>query len=145
MKRIKELMTRPVSVGEPTSTLAEIAEIMREEDTGAVPICENGKAVGMITDRDIVMRTLAQDVDPSQVLAQDVMSTPVIYCYDDEDVDIAAQVMEDKQIRRLVVLNTQGELVGVVSLGDLAAKSGDIPLVGQIVEKITEPSHHPRI
>jgi CBS domain-containing protein len=120
--------------------LAEIAEIMREEDTGAVPICENGKAVGMITDRDIVMRTLAQDVDPNQVLAQDIMSTPVVYCYDDEDFEVAAQIMEDKQIRRLAVLNDQKRLVGIVSLGDLAVRSHDERLVEEVMERVCEPA-----
>lgn len=145
MKTLKEVMTRPVRTAEPDTTLGEIAELMREEDTGAIPICENEKLVGIITDRDIVMRTLAQDIDPSTIHARDIMTSPVVTCYDDEDIEIAAEVMEDKQIRRLVVIDRDEQLVGMVSIGNLAARGGDIPLVGQIIEKVTEPSHHPRI
>lgn len=145
MKTLKEVMTTKPRVAEPEDTLTDIAELMREEDTGAIPICDGDKLVGMITDRDIVMRTLAQDIDPSTIVARDIMTSPIIYCYEDESIDEAAKVMEEKQIRRLVVLDRNRRLVGMVSLGNLAARGGNDLLVGQIVEKVSEPSHHPRL
>jgi len=135
--RVNECMTRDVRVANPRQTIREAAQIMAECDAGAVPVGENDRLVGMITDRDIALRAVARDLPPSTPV-RDVMSKEVLYCFDDEDVKHVAANMGEQQIRRLPVVNREKRLVGIISLGDLAQKADDAT-VGHAVSDISKP------
>jgi CBS domain-containing protein len=139
MKKLKEVMSKDVICLSPESSLREVAQKMKELDVGSIPICENDKLVGMITDRDIVLKTLADTMNPDSAKAREVMTSPVVYCFDDQDIGEASRIMEVKQIRRLLVLNRDRRLVGIVSLGDLSVRGGNEELAGETLEKISEP------
>jgi CBS domain-containing protein len=119
--QVSQVMSREVEVIRPDNTLEEAAEKMKRFDVGPLPVCEADRlVVGMITDRDIIMRSVAQGEDPSRDLVRDVMTTEVIACFEDQDLAVAARLMQDKEIRQLPVLDRNRRLVGIVSLGDLA-------------------------
>jgi CBS domain-containing protein len=138
-------MTRNIEEISPQTTLAEAAQKMKSMDTGALPVCENDKLVGMLTDRDITVRAVADGCDPKFTQASEAMTPDVIYCYEDEDVREAARIMEEKQIRRLLVLDRNQHAVGIVSLGDLAIRasaSGDNKVGGEVLERVSEPKQY---
>lgn len=139
--RVKDVMTTSVQTIRPDSPLQEAAERMKTLDVGPLPVCEDNRLVGMITDRDITVRATAEAIPPRLGQVRDVMSRNVIYCYDDQDIRDAARLMKKNQVRRLVVLNRGKRLVGIVSLGDLAVSTGDDQLAGETLEKVSEP--HP--
>jgi len=125
----------------PEATLQEAAERMKALDVGALPVCgDKDRLLGMVTDRDITIRSVAEGHDPCKDRVRDVMTPKVFCCYDDQLIDEAARQMEDNQIRRLVVLNRAKQLVGIVSLGDLAVETGDEQLVGSTLEAVSEPN-----
>lgn len=107
----------------PDVLLSEIAERMREDDVGALPVGENDRLIGMVTDRDIVVRGLDGCADPLQLTARDVMSKPIVYCNANEELEDAVTIMESKRIRRLPVIDEKHRMVGMLSLGDVAAKA----------------------
>ncbi|HEY7377827.1 MAG TPA: CBS domain-containing protein [Steroidobacteraceae bacterium] len=113
-------MTRKVSFVDPDMRIPEIARRMRDEDIGSVPVAENEKLIGIVTDRDIVVRTLADGQDARETTARQVMSPKILYCFEDDTVDDALKNMGDNQVRRLPVITREKRLVGVVSLGDLS-------------------------
>ena len=119
--RVSEAMTRDVRICTPASTLKDCARMMAEIDAGAVPVGENDRLVGMITDRDIAVRAVAQGKGP-ETQVREVMSQEIRYCYEDEELDHVAKNMADIRVRRLPVLSRDKRLVGIVSLGDLAMK-----------------------
>lgn len=133
---VSEVMTAQVVTAKPTSTVAEVARTMAKIESGAVPVVEDGKVVGLITDRDIVIRVVAEglglDTPVSEVMTDDVRT-----CQEDDSVADAAGQMASRQIRRLVVLNEEGNLAGIVSLGDLALDYG-AKAVGKTLEEISE-------
>jgi len=131
-------MTEDPQVVRPQTSLKEVAETMKSLDVGVVPVCENDRLVGMITDRDIVVRAEAEGRDPSATVEQ-AMTPGVTFCFEEDDIDSAVRLMEEKQIRRLPVLNAQHRLVGIVSLGDLAV-SGDQRTTGEVLERVSEPA-----
>ena len=119
--RVHEVMMRNVEVLHPDNTLEEAAEKMKRFDIGPLPVCEGDKLVGMITDRDIIVRSVAQGEDPTTDRVRDVMTPEVIFCcFEDQDVAEAARLMQEKQVHQLPVLSRDKRLVGIVSLGDLA-------------------------
>ncbi len=118
--KIRELMSDDVELVNPNSTIRDAALKMRAEDIGALPVGENDRLIGMITDRDIVTRCTAEDHTPGKCLVRDAMSKKICYCFEDDDLDVAAHIMAEHQIRRLPVLNTKKRLVGMISLGDLS-------------------------
>jgi CBS domain-containing protein len=126
---VSEVMTTSVSWVGPDFTLPEVARRMRAEDIGSVPVAHNDRLVGMVTDRDIVVRAVADGGEIERLTARQVMSADVLYCYDDQSVASVLKNMGDNQIRRLPVVDRQKRLVGVVSLGDLSRaaehKAGD--------------------
>jgi CBS domain-containing protein len=138
--KVKDLMTRSVECTRPDASLREAAEKMKALDVGPLPVCENDRLVGMLTDRDITVRATAEGVPPGLGQVRDVMTQEVIYCFDDQDVNEAARLMEQNQVRRLVVLNRDKRLVGIVSLGDLAVKAGDERLSSEALEQVSEPA-----
>jgi CBS domain-containing protein len=138
--RVSEAMSRDVRIATPEQTICEAARIMSEIDVGALPVGENDKLVGMITDRDIAVRAVAADKPPSTKV-RDVMSREVLYCYEDQDLDELAINMGDEQVRRMPVVNRDKRLVGIVSLGDLA-QTGNASTTGRVVADISTPGGH---
>src|SRR5439155_10282909 len=134
--RVSEAMTRDVRVANPNESICDVAKIMAEIDAGAVPVGENDKLVGMITDRDIAVRAVAQHKGPDTPV-REIMSHEVKYCFDDEDLDHVARNMADIQVRRLPVVNREKRLVGILSLGDLAQKEKQA--AGQAVSRVSKP------
>ena len=142
--QIKEIMTPNVEVITPDTTLQEAAEKMRDLDVGSLPVCDGWRLQGMLTDRDITIRATAEGRDPAATRAADVMTAAIFYCYDDQDVAEAAQVMESKQIRRLPIVNRDKRLVGILSLGDVAVDTGEKRLAGEALTEISRPSQPER-
>lgn len=133
--RVADAMTRDVQVIKPDQSIVDAAKMMCDCDVGALPVADNDRLVGMVTDRDIVVRGLAQGKSAdSQV--QEVMSADIKYCFDDEDLDDVAQNMGDLQIRRLPVVSRDKRLVGILSLGDIAT-SEEEP-AGEALSHISE-------
>ena len=137
--KVKDAMHRGVEWREPGTPVKEIAKVMRESDVGAVPISEAGRLVGIITDRDIACRAVANGNDIDKLTAADIMTQGIIYCTEGEDVEDAVHLMEDNQIRRLPVLDDEKRMVGMLSLGDLT-HSVSRELVGELAEAVAE--HH---
>jgi len=137
---VHEIMTpRPECIS-PEATLQHAAERMKELDVGAVPVCENNRLVGMLTDRDIALRSVSQGYDTRKDNVRHAMTRQVVYCYDDQDVTEVADIMQRMQIRRVPVLDRDECLVGIVSLGDLAVEQGNDHLAGETLEAISEPA-----
>jgi CBS domain-containing protein len=132
-------MTSDVEIVSPDTPLRDAAQRMRDTDTGFLPVGENDQLVGTLTDRDITIRAVAEGQDPNSAKVRDAMSENLVYCFDDQDSSEAAELMAEKQLRRLPILSRDKRLVGVVSLGDLATRTGDDDVVGQTVEDISEP------
>jgi len=137
---LKEIMTPNVEAISPGDTLEQAARKMEELNVGPLPVCEDDRIVGMLTDRDITVRATAAGCDPKTTLVSDAMSQDIISCYEDQDVQEAARLMKEKQIRRLLVLNRANKLVGIVSLGDLATEAGDQGQPGEVLKKVSEPT-----
>ena len=139
--KIGKLMTRDVTLAEPGWSIKDAAVAMAAVDCGFIPVRENDRLVGMITDRDIAIRAVAEGKGP-ETKVRDIMSSEVKYCFEDEEISDVARNMADIQVRRLPVLNRDKRLVGVVSLGDLATAGeaaddeAEIALTG-----ISEPRH----
>src|SRR5262249_2247191 len=138
--RVKEVMTPEVECVQADSTLHEAAAKMKARDIGPLPVCDKGWVVGMLTDRDITVRATAEGEDPKVIRVRDIMTSEVVACFEDQLVSEAAQLMQDRQVRRLLVLNRDKKLVGIVSLGDLAVQTGDEQLAGQTLEQVSEPA-----
>ena len=113
---------------------------MKSLDVGPLPVCDNDRLVGIVTDRDITVRATAEGDAPTDVRVRDIMTPEVIYCFEDDDVTKAAELMGEKQVRRLPVLDKSKRLVGIVSLGDLAVEPGNEQLAEQALEGISKPS-----
>src|SRR5436190_7162296 len=118
--RIRDIMSKDVKVVSPKDTIKKAANLMEEADCGALPVGENDRLVGVVTDRDITLRAVAKGKAPNKCMVQDVMSPGIKYVFDDETPEAVAESMSKLQVRRLPVLNHEKRLVGIVSLGDLA-------------------------
>ena len=137
--KVKEIMTTGVQVIHPDDSLQAAAQKMSSHDIGFLPVLEANHLVGVITDRDLVLRGVAQGMNSDAMLGREVMTAPVIHCFEDQDVKDVATLMEESQIRRLVVLSrSDGHLVGVVSLGDLALKSQP-DTSAEVLQRVSEP------
>lgn len=124
--KVREVMTREVAVVHPDSTLQEAADRMRQLNVGPLPVCDNDQLVGMITDRDITVRSTAEGLDPWTAQVREAMTADVVCCCEDDDVAEAARLMEEKHVRRLLVLDRNQRLVGIVSRGDLVVQTGEV-------------------
>ena len=118
--KVREAMHEGVTWVSPDTTAMELAQKMRDEDIGSIPVGENDRLVGMVTDRDIVCKGIADGKDLSTLTARDLMSGPIVYCRADEDVEDAVRIMEEHAIRRLPVINEEKRMVGMLSMGDIA-------------------------
>jgi CBS domain-containing protein len=134
--KIANCMTRSVKIADPDHTLREAAQAMASLDAGVLPVAENNRLIGMITDRDIAVRGVAEGRGPDAKI-RDVMTTEVKYCFEDEEIDHVLQNMGDIQVRRLPVLNRDKQLVGIVSLGDLVA-NGETGKAGEALNGISQ-------
>lgn len=135
---VKECMTDQVKIGNPNMTVQEAAQLMRDGDFGALPIGEDDRLVGVITDRDIAIRAVAEGVDAKQAQIRNYMSQKVLYCYEDQTLDEVARNLGENQVRRLPVLNRQKRLVGILSLGDLTKAQENKDEVEEALTKISE-------
>jgi CBS domain-containing protein len=138
--KVRDIMTREVKIVSPADVLQSAAQLMEKNDFGMVPVGENDRLVGMLSDRDITVRGVARGLAPDRATVRDVMTTDVKYVYDDETVDDVSRHMSELQVRRLPVLNREKRLVGIVSLGDLAVK--DPSDAGEALHSISQPGHH---
>ena len=139
MQKISEVMSSDVQTISPDATIEEAAQEMRDGDFGLVPVAEDEELLGVITDRDIAIRAVAEGKDPS-TLVREIMSEEVVWASEDDSVEDAARIMSDHQIRRLPVVDAEQHLVGIVSLGDFAVDSADIEPVVEALSDISRPS-----
>lgn len=135
--RVSEAMTRDVRIATPGQSIRDVAKMMADIDAGAVPVGENDRLVGMITDRDIAIRAVAAGKGPDTPV-REVMSGDVKYCYEDEDLEHVAENMGDLQVRRLPVVNREKRLVGIVALGDIA-RHEDHHTTGETTADVSKP------
>ena len=117
--KVKQAMHKGVQWVDPGTSVEHLARSMREHDIGAIPIGENDRLIGMVTDRDLVCRCLAMGLDPKTTTARDVMTKGTVFCLDTQELDDAVRVMETKKVRRLPVINAKKRMVGMLSLGDV--------------------------
>jgi predicted transcriptional regulator len=138
--KVKDAMHAGVTWVDPETRVGELARMMRDQDIGSIPIGENDRLVGMVTDRDIVCKGLADGKDMASLTARDVMSGPIIYCRAEEEIDDAVRIMEEHEIRRLPVINEDKRMVGMLSMGDIAdCASRD--LTAEVTRAVAD--HHP--
>ncbi len=135
--KVREIMSTKVRAVSPATHLDEVARIMRDEDVGIVPVVDDGNLQGVVTDRDIVVRCVAEGDNPSTAEAGDLMSVNPRTVKADSEVDDAARILSEEQIRRLPIVEN-GKLVGMLSLGDVAVKHSDQRLAGDVLENVSE-------
>jgi len=135
--KVSQIMTRDVRLLSPDQTIREAASLMADVDVGSLPVGDNDRLVGIITDRDIVIRAVAQGKSADTKVA-DVMSKEMLYCFDTDETDAVARNMGKAQVRRLPVVNSDKRLVGIVSLGDLA-RNDDPTTIGRTVSRVSTP------
>lgn len=136
--KVKEIMSDKVEIVSPETTLKDAAHKMKQLDIGSLPVCDGRRLVGMLTDRDIAVRSTAQGDDPNAVQVKDAMTPKVAWCFDDQDIEEAVKIMESKQLRRLPVINHSKMLSGIISLGDISVR-GIGPLACQALKEISKP------
>jgi len=142
--QLRDIMTPNVEVARPDMPLREAAARMREINVGVMPVVDGEQLVGILTDRDIAVRAVADGDDPNATTVAEVMSGDVTFCYDDQPVEEAAELMEQLQIRRLPILDRDERLVGIISLGDLVVDGQDEKLKAQVVEGVSYPARPER-
>lgn len=138
MKTLKDLMSRDVQVINVNRTIKEAAQLMKKGNFGMLPVEENDRMVGAISDRDIAIRAIAEGKDASTVV-RDVMSEGIFWSFEDDSVEDAAKIMSEHQIRRLPIVNADKRLVGILALGDFAVESADIDTAGEALSEISKP------
>jgi len=138
--KISEIMTAGFETIDSTNSLTEAAKKMKSLDTGILPVQEGTRLIGVVTDRDIVIRALAEERDPNDTQVKDVISPNIVYCFEDDSIEDAVKLMEENRVRRLIVCKEDGTPVGIVSLGDLAVRSGQEQLFAEALEQISEPA-----
>ena len=136
--KVHEAMSRDVQLAWPDQSICDVAKVMAAIDAGALPVQENDRLVGMITDRDIALRAVAQRKGPDTPV-REVMTAEIKYCYEDEDLDHVAKNMAELQVRRLPVVNREKRLVGIVALGDVALAESK-KVAGKTVKGVSKPS-----
>ena len=137
--QVSQILSRNVETIRPDLPVREAAQRMRSLDVGSLPVCDGRRLLGMVTDRDITVRVVADGRDAAHTPIQDAMTPDVVFCFEDDDVQKAADLMEQHQVRRLPVLDRDRQLVGILALGDLATTGRD-KLSGEALEQISQPS-----
>jgi CBS domain-containing protein len=142
MTQVVDVMTRDVQTLTPDDTVMLAAQAMDELDVGAIPVCDGDRLIGMITDRDIAVRAVAQNLAGETTRLEDVMTDEPLTCYEDQSVEDVLETMREAQLRRLPVIDQHRRLVGIVSLGDLATSAGDDD-AGDTLKAVSEPNQPP--
>ena len=137
--KVKQAMHKGVQWVDPATPVETLARLMRGHDIGAIPIGENDRLIGMVTDRDIVCRCIAAGLDPNTATARDVMSEGIVFCLEKQELDDAARIMEMKKIRRLPVINGKKRMTGILSLGDVY-QTGPQYIGGEVMHAVS--AHH---
>lgn len=138
--QLKQIMTRNVETIRPNATLEQAAGKMASLDVGMLPVCEGQRLLGTITDRDITVRATAQGLNPRKTQVQSAMTEVVVCDFEEQDVREGARMMMDHRVRRLLILDGDKKLAGIVSLADLATSIDDKSLLGQLLERVSEPA-----
>ncbi len=141
--KLKDLMTENVEVIAPDASLYEAARRMRDLDVGSLPVCDGKRLVGMLTDRDLTVRAVADGRDPKTAPVSESMTPDIAFCFEDQTATEAESLMAEKQIRRLPVLDREKRIVGIVSIGDLATKTSEARALGKTLERVSEPKAKP--
>jgi CBS domain-containing protein len=139
MPTVSDIMTRDVRALSPHETIQHAAQVMNELDVGAIPVCNGVKLVGMVTDRDITLRGVAQGLSCEDAPLSEIMTEEVLWCFEDQTVSEVMEKMGDAQVRRLPVVDREKRLVGILSLGDIATKTQD-KKVAAVLHDISEPA-----
>ena len=137
--RISDVMHRGVISVEPDTPVREVARTMRRDDIGATPVCENGRIIGMVTDRDIACRAVADGRDLDAVTAREIMTAGAVTCSAGDEVDEVIGLMERRKVRRIPVLDDAGAVVGMASLGDISSRVDDED-AGELLREVS--AHH---
>ena len=136
---VRDVMTENAECTRPDATLQDAAARMKALDVGVLPVCDGDRLVGMLTDRDITIRSVAAGHDPGRHLVAEAMTRDMFYCFDDQEISDVTRLMKERQIRRVPVLSRSKRLTGIVSLGDLALELNNDSMVGGTLERISEP------
>jgi len=135
--KVSQVMTRGVEKISSAATLEQAAEQMKTHNVGLLPVVDGDEVIGVVTDRDIVLRAVSERLRPEMTRVREVMTPNVIFCYEDEDIAVASLVMEKNLVHRLIVLNRNKKLAGIVSLSDLAAKAKSVALAGRVLGEVS--------
>jgi len=140
--KVSEIMSSPLETISSEATITNAAEKMKSFDIGVLPVMKEDEVVGIITDRDIVIRIIAESLDPQRTQVKKAMSTNIWSCSEDMELEEAVKLMEDKQVHRLLVLGEDGAVTGILSIGDIARKTeeNEDHLVHEVIEKICVPA-----
>ncbi|HUO89844.1 MAG TPA: CBS domain-containing protein [Rhizomicrobium sp.] len=130
--KVKDVMHKGATWVETKTPVKKVAKMMRSEDIGAIPVGEKDRLVGMVTDRDICCRAIGNGLDIAKLSARDVMTKPIVYCKEDQDIQAAIRLMKKSKIRRLPVINAKKRLVGMLSLGDISSRAGATTSAGAL-------------
>lgn len=133
---VKDIMSKNPDALSEEMTLKQAAEEMQKHDFGFLPVKHDGQIIGVVTDRDLVIRALAKGQDPTKTKLKEAMTKKILFCHEEDDLKKAAQIMCDKQVNRLAVYNNQEQLTGVISIGDIARKAKDNALLAKLTEAI---------
>lgn len=136
--KAKDLMSTNPEILSPETTLKQAAEKMREQNIGFLPIGENDRLIGTITDRDLAIRGVAAGKDPNKTAVRDIMTDEIRYCFENDSAEKVSEIMSSLKIRRLIILNDNKRMVGIISMGDVATKSQDFKLSGKVIAAISE-------
>lgn len=142
--KLRDVMTRDIEICRPDSSLREAAERMRQRNVGCIPVCEDNRILGILTDRDIVVRGIAEGRDPNSTKVRELMTREVVYAFEDQDIQEGARLMEQRKVRRLPILNHQSQPVGIISVDDLAVQASEMEkLAGQVLAGVVAvaPGH----
>ena len=137
--QVREIMTPAVETVTLQETIRDAAVKMRTLDVGSLPVCDGERILGMLTDRDIAIRSVAEGQNPDETAVEKVMTRDIEYCLEDQDVDDAAAVMQKAQIRRLPVVNREKRLVGILALGDIATCKGEEATTQETIREVSQP------
>lgn len=135
----KDVMSKKPEFLPPTATLKQAADLMRKNNYGFVPVGENDRLVGAVTDRDIIIRGIAQGKDPNKTLIKDVMTPKIQFCFEEDKLEAVAEKMEELQIRRIAVLSKDKRLTGIISLGDIVTKCKDKNICTELTGAVSQP------
>lgn len=139
--KVKDIMSSPVEEIRSDATISQAARMMQMSDIGVLPIMKDGDVVGVLTDRDIAIRVVAEGLDPQETSVSEVMSSEIICCSEDSSMEDAATLMEENQVHRLLVLSSANRVSGIVSIADIVRRISDDHLIHEILESICQPAH----